>query len=608
MTNAESTIEHVLCNAITHHQAGRFQEAGELYQSILKLDPNHSEANHNLGVLAVQVNQPAAGLVYLMAALNADPSRRLYWISYIDALLKSGQLEEAQQVLALARQNGLEGDEVEALEARLHICSDEAILPQENSQQTSEPIKAESKINRSKKSHVKSAKKPSRITLPHKEKGPNQREIDTLMALYSAGRHAEVADLAQKIVTQFPSFGLGWKILGITYKQMGRNIDALVPMQNAAAFLLNDPQAHNNLGVTLKDLGRLVEAEASFRRAIKLKADYVQAYSNLASTLHDLGRLDEAESNLRKALQIKPDYEEALNNLGSTLHGLGRLDEAESSYRNLLKINPDFAEIHFNLGAVLYELKKNEDALYHLKQHDALAPGNTVVQHLIASLTNANTERAPVQYVKDVFNRFAENFDTQLQQDLHYEIPEKLAELIGELVSFPEVGNVLDLGCGTGLMGLAISPIHGQMVGVDLSEKMLEKARARNIYQRLECSDLLTMMRNEPSSSYDLIAATDVFVYLGKLDEIIREAKRLLIKGGLFAFSIEAIEGLQNAKGVQVEEREYQLQGSGRYAHSVKYLSRLASDNDFQVMEMKGTQIRMDHGKSIDGYIGLWRR
>jgi predicted TPR repeat methyltransferase len=159
---------------------------------------------------------------------------------------------------------------------------------------------------------------------------------------------------------------------------------------------------------------------------------------------------------------------------------------------------------------------------------------------------------------------------------------------------------VLDLGCGTGLIGPEIAPYSKQLVGVDLSAKMLDKARTRNLYQRLERSDLLGMMQGEPVSSYDLVIATDVFIYVGKLDEVISEIKRLLSAGSIFAFSIETCEAEAAGPG-------YQLEHTGRYAHTVEYLSRLAATNGFRILEMVATQIRTEHGKPVNGHMAVWQ-
>jgi predicted TPR repeat methyltransferase len=82
------------------------------------------------------------------------------------------------------------------------------------------------------------------------------------------------------------------------------------------------------------------------------------------------------------------------------------------------------------------------------------------------------------------------------------------------------------------------------LVGVDLSSKMLEKARERRLYDRLEQLDLMAMMQAEPSKTYDLVIAADVFVYLGKLDALAMEVHRLLRAESLFAFSVESLDAL----------------------------------------------------------------
>ena len=115
--------DSVLQQAIAHHQAGRLQEAERLYRGILQSQPGHPDANHNLGVLAVQVKQPVGALPHFKAALEANPSQGQYWLSYIDALMQTGQIDAARQVLAQGRQRGLSGEAVEALVVRLKGCT-----------------------------------------------------------------------------------------------------------------------------------------------------------------------------------------------------------------------------------------------------------------------------------------------------------------------------------------------------------------------------------------------------------------------------------------------------------------------------------------------------
>ncbi len=275
-------IEQALVQAVAEHKAGQLELAAKLYQAILQLDPGHPEANHNLGALAVQMKQPANGLAYFMAALEADPARRQYWLSYIDAHMQAGQMEAAREVLAQARKQGLKGAEVDTLAQRL-----EPVIP------------------------VHSIKNLSR----HHGKNPGAQEINSLVKLFNQGSYAEAEVQARLMTERFPVHGFGWKVLGAVYKQTGRNSDAVLPMQKAADFFPNDVEAHYNLGVALHELGRLEEAEVCYRNAIRINPKYADALSNLGKIAHDLGRLDEAESYWRKALDITPGYALVNSNL-----------------------------------------------------------------------------------------------------------------------------------------------------------------------------------------------------------------------------------------------------------------------------------------------------
>ncbi|OIR11459.1 ubiquinone/menaquinone biosynthesis C-methyltransferase UbiE [mine drainage metagenome] len=556
-------IEQALRQAVAHHQAGELQEAEKGYRAILQSDPHHPKANHNLGALYVQQQQPAAGLPFFAAALEADPAHGQYWLSYIDALYQAGQPETARQVLALARQSGLQGEDVDVLAAHL-----EADMPSDEEHRGRAVA-----LQREASPTAKSAEEPEVKPAGKTGGKPAQGEIDALMALFTQGRSAEAVTLAQTMVQRFPLYGFGWKVLGAAFKQLGKNAEALAPMQRAAELLPND----------------------------------AEAYSNLGGNLQDLGRSNEAVANLDHALKLNPKNADALLNMGVALQALGRHEEAEKSYRRALELKPDFAAAHGNLGVVLQSMGRLTEALAHFQSRARLMPGNAVDQHLIASLTGKNTERAPAKYVEDVFDSYADSFDTHLQQALQYGVPAKLAQMVQRHLLPATKCDVLDLGCGTGLVGVEFAPFAGSLVGVDLSEKMLERAQARNLYQRLVRSDLLPMMQAEPTSSFDVIATADVFIYLGKLDDVIAEVKRLLRQGGLFAFSVEDCE-VQLDGDIQGDSPDYQLKNTGRYGQSVKYLERLASDNGFLVTEMTATDIRTEHGKPIKGHIGLWMK
>jgi predicted TPR repeat methyltransferase len=136
---------------------------------------------------------------------------------------------------------------------------------------------------------------------------------------------------------------------------------------------------------------------------------------------------------------------------------------------------------------------------------------------------------------------------------------------------------------------------------------MLDKARERNLYARLEHLDLLSMMQREPAAIYDVVFAADVFVYIGKLDELAGEARRLLRPRGLFAFSVESLEALNDGAAAGADPHDYRLNVTGRYAHSIAYLSRMAAGSGFDVLSTTTTQSRLDKGRPVQGYLALWR-
>ncbi len=355
------TLEQTLRKGITLHQAGQLQEAGECYLAVLQTQPNHPEANFNLGMVAVQANQPTAGLPYFMAALDADPARGQYWLSYIEALFQAGQLEDARQILALAKQQGLEGDDVEALAQRI-----------ENGAITAGRPNAEFQHAPEESSPIPPAP-PETGNTPLKAQ-PTLQETDALLSLFNEGRHSEAETLAKAMTVRFPLHEFGWKALGAVLNQSGRHSDALAPMQKAASLAPGDEEAHYNLAITLQALNRLEEAAASYRKALQINPELAEANYRLGDTLYIMGRHSEAETSYRRALKIRPHDAAVLSNLGVNLHALDRPEEAEACYRRALQINPDNAETYNNLGITLQRLGRMGESEESLRRALEIKP------------------------------------------------------------------------------------------------------------------------------------------------------------------------------------------------------------------------------------------
>ncbi len=325
MSGPDSFINRNIEDAVKHHQAGRLEDAERLYRAIINVVPDHPDANHNLGVLAVQCGEPEAGLPNLKKALESVPEQALYWFSYIDALIKAGQLQDARQVLQKGRQLGLKGKSVDELQRLLDA--------------------------------------------------PSEKEIDALFQAFEKGDFAVVERLASEMTRKFPDFPLGWKALGVSLQSMARTMDALIPMQRAVQSAPRDAQAHSNLGNVMRHLGRLDEAESSCRRAIALKPDLDQAHNNLGNVFRDLGRLAEAQACYMKAISINPDLAEAHGNLGAILYYLNRYNEAEKSLLRCIEIKPDCSDALLDLGNVIRDLGRFEEAEALHRRSLAFNPG-----------------------------------------------------------------------------------------------------------------------------------------------------------------------------------------------------------------------------------------
>ena len=259
----ELTIEEALQQGVAAHTEGKLQEAERLYRAILQSQPEHPDANHNLGLIAVSVNKAGAALSLFKTALEANPKIDQFWLSYIHTLIKEKQFDNAKQVLEQAKKQGVDGDRLNSLETQLSPKS----------------------------------QKPNTAGV-----SPPQELLNNLLGHYQNGRLSDAEKLAISITQEYPEHQFAWKVLGTILSQTEKELEARDAKERAVQLAPRDAEAHSNLGNTLKKLGKLDEAEASCRRAIALKLDLAEAYNNLGNILQELGRLEEAETSYRQTI------------------------------------------------------------------------------------------------------------------------------------------------------------------------------------------------------------------------------------------------------------------------------------------------------------------
>lgn len=367
-------MEQTLQHAVRLHQSGCLQEAEALYRTVLQTQPAQPDANHNMGVLAIQRGEPSVALPYFESALQASPEQPHHWLSYIETLIQTGRAEAARQVLALGQKHGLQGPAAEALAAQLAAPAQNAVQVMAQPERTDAASPAGQTSG--KQADRMEAIKPTKTSVKAGVgKTPSQPEIDALMALYGQGRFNEVEALARSLTLRFPRHGFTWKVLGFALHCLGRVEEAMGAMQKAVMLSPQDVESHNILGNVLLALKQMPAAEASYRRALKIKPGFADAHNNLGNVLRELGQPDSAAASCRRAIGIKPDYAEAHCNLGNALRDLGQFDAAAASYRRAIEIKPDLPEAHNSLGATLRDLGQLDDALASCRRALEIRPG-----------------------------------------------------------------------------------------------------------------------------------------------------------------------------------------------------------------------------------------
>jgi len=421
------------------------------------------------------------------------------------------------------------------------------------------------------------------------------------------------------------------RLLGVIYAQRKQYQEALKYINEALKSLPKNPLALSNLGNIFLELKEYQNALDAYDRSIRIDPKYDEVWSNKANALFELKRYDEAIACYDKALSLKPDYAEAWSNKGNLFKELKRYDEALIHFDKALSLKPDYAEGWCNKGKVLHALKRYDEALAHYDQALSLQPYEAGYFYQ-KSLTNIaldqyaiaveNLEDAikykfsleghaeyvlsalkpenglkpmPINFVTELFDGYAGSFDKHLIDTLKYETPKNLLELLNPSIN--DKFEILDLGCGTGLMGGMLKPYASKIVGVDLSTEMLSRAELTGTYDKLIVDDILEFL-NKCNDKFDLVVSADVFIYIGELSNIFINLSRVIKPSGLFCFSVEKNASSSFALSPKTL----------RFSHSKEYIDELVSTHNFIIQRILERPIRQENHVDIDGYCFLLKK
>ena len=362
-----------------------------------------------------------------------------------------------------------------------------------------------------------------------------------------------------------------------------------------------DARAKAILGIALIELGQLPDAIACLGEAVRQAPGLSPAWQGLAEAMVRVGDAEAAASVYAAAIENVPldgklrlaavmcamrarQFELAIE-LGEAARRAGLAD----------------ACLFGLLGHAKSKLGHHQAATADYQDALRLAPEDPYVRHLVrAAGMLPGAERAPADYLEAVFDGYAENFDEHLIA-LGYRMPGEIRDTLIGLIDtgvIPGLGEVLDLGCGTGLVGLLVAdlPMAG-MTGLDVSENMIAKARDRRIYRDLISADIPKFL-GRTERRWNTVLGGDVFCYFGALEAVFADVARVLRPGGVLICNVEHDPGAA----------DWRLEAQGRYVHSQAYVRFCLDRAGLEVLALQPETLRYEGGAPVAGLLLSARR
>jgi predicted TPR repeat methyltransferase len=288
--------------------------------------------------------------------------------------------------------------------------------------------------------------------------------------------------------------------------------------------------------------------------AAKARELSVEELSSLAKRLRDAGKVRTAYLCRKRVTELTPDDANAWYALGDISHICGKRDEARRAYERYLESHPDDAEL----------------------------------QHVLVALRDeAPPPRAPNECVEQIYKTFSVYYEKQMREELGYTGPERLDEGMKAILGDRRGLKVLDLGCGSGLSGTVLRQRAAELTGIDLSPEMVELARGRNLYDKLEVAEVTEWLKRNPET-YDLIVSCDCLIYFGDLGQVLVPAADHLSPNGVIAITME-----------RGDSPPFQLTDSGRYAHHPDHVREVASRAGLHLARLDEAFLRTEYGVDV---------
>ena len=413
------------------------------------------------------------------------------------------------------------------------------------------------------------------------------------------GQLQEAVDIFQEILAAHPDQPDALHYLGVLLYHSGDRETAIALIEKSLSIAPKQPAALNNLGNMYRMAARDDDALKAYWAAIRHDSGHADSWRNLA----DIQRRREdpiaAIKSLKIALTFEPDNFSARHWLGLLSAEMGEFDQAAEIFISTVKDDVFNAGNIITYADILNHHGMPEKALELVLEWQKKEPSNPLATHHVAAHSGANSAGASDAYVREIFDGFADTFENTLE-GLDYDAPAIIEKTVAALYSGARIGRMVDLGCGTGLLGNLLRPAIDHLTGVDLSPKMLAHAQAKNVYDVLAEGEIVKFLQSGQQSPFELITAAEVLNYIGDLQPVFESAVTRLNPGGFFVGTYETL-AVQSDPG-------YCLMPSGRYAHNQDYILQVGAKAGLIHHETIPIPLRKSFDEVVEGLLVIFRK
>jgi predicted TPR repeat methyltransferase len=388
-----------------------------------------------------------------------------------------------------------------------------------------------------------------------------------------------------QLLTQNPDHAAVLHLGSMLLYRQGEMVGAIERMMRAIELEPGRAEWLNDLGNLLAAHQQPDQAAKFFQHALMLTPENAVIWNNLGAMRVKLGQTELAGEAFEHAVALDETLVDAWANYANWLTGQGREQDAAECVLRAFVAAPSDGQPLLMRGMALARLGRNTEAADCFQQHLQQHPSDPTAQHLFhACAGDAVPERASDAYIRTKYDDYAENYEAH-QAEMAYRGHLLVATAVDTCCG--QELDVLDAGCGTGLVASGIARHCRSLTGVDLSEKML--LQARGLYQTLEQGEITSYMAAHPAS-FDLITAADLLIYFGALQRFNQQAFDCLRPGGHLIATIEAPQDLPDG---------FQLLANGRYRHGEHYVAQSLSAAGFDRIDIRPDHLRTEGGEQV---------